>query len=241
MRAVKQTTSVRMAWLQRWQQGGWCQGGAKAESLPSRAPNIALEPTANSLRSCVAPAIGGGSPLALGAKGAGGNTAAVSSQAKRPSPSARASRQDREPHPTRDGAPPACAGAPQRGVCTSTPRAGRARGQATRPPRHTLGWVAGPPQPGVRVASPCRRSGWCHPRCGAWRRTSALHLGVAMCAGRRSGWPVWVAPSGTRWVAGGRGTRGSVQPNPAPTRGGRVRPGSGLPRRGHGVLGRSWE
>ena len=35
------------------------------------APNKALEPTPDSLRSCVAPAIGRGSPRALGARGAG--------------------------------------------------------------------------------------------------------------------------------------------------------------------------
>jgi hypothetical protein len=33
--------------------------------------NNAVEPTPNSLRSCVAPATGRGSPRALGAKGAG--------------------------------------------------------------------------------------------------------------------------------------------------------------------------
>jgi len=41
-------------------------------SLPVPAPNHALEPTPNSLRSCVAPAIGRGSPPALGARPANG-------------------------------------------------------------------------------------------------------------------------------------------------------------------------
>ena len=40
--------------------------GNSSVSASSRTPNIALEPTADSLRSCVAPAIGGGSPRALG-------------------------------------------------------------------------------------------------------------------------------------------------------------------------------
>jgi hypothetical protein len=43
----------------------------------------AVEPTANSLRSYVASAIGGGSPLALGATGAGGKTAETTSQDRR--------------------------------------------------------------------------------------------------------------------------------------------------------------
>ena len=40
--------------------GGWGHGEARSR------PNKAVEPTANSLRSYVAPAIGGGSPPALG-------------------------------------------------------------------------------------------------------------------------------------------------------------------------------
>jgi hypothetical protein len=39
---------------------------ARIRERDSTWPNIAVEPTANSLRSCVAPAIGGGSPPALG-------------------------------------------------------------------------------------------------------------------------------------------------------------------------------
>src|SRR5712692_7696458 len=47
----------------------------QARGLASRGgghpqPNIALEPTRNSLRSCLAPAIARGSPPALGARGA---------------------------------------------------------------------------------------------------------------------------------------------------------------------------
>jgi hypothetical protein len=56
-------------------------------------------------------------------------------------------------------------------------------------------------------------------------------------AGRRRGWPSWVAPGGTRRVAGGRGTRGGVPHHLEPPRGVRVRHGGGLPRRAHGVLG----
>ena len=44
---------------------GWAGHG---ESLPILAPNLALEPTRNSLRSCLAPAIARGSPRALDAK-----------------------------------------------------------------------------------------------------------------------------------------------------------------------------
>lgn len=42
-------------------------GKARRGSVPSRAPNIALEPTASSLRSCLAAASSGGTPRALGA------------------------------------------------------------------------------------------------------------------------------------------------------------------------------
>ena len=48
----------------------WASGrqvGLEAGHCPHTAPNQALEPTPNSLRSCVAPAIGRGSPRALGA------------------------------------------------------------------------------------------------------------------------------------------------------------------------------
>src|SRR5262245_14207076 len=55
--------------------GGWTRmngwygqvlGCGGASDLPAPAPNPAVEPTPNSLRSCVAPAIGRGSPPALG-------------------------------------------------------------------------------------------------------------------------------------------------------------------------------
>ena len=41
-------------------------GKARAARRTQTAPNIAVEPTPNSVRSCVAPAIGRGSPPALG-------------------------------------------------------------------------------------------------------------------------------------------------------------------------------
>src|SRR6266446_5766288 len=56
--------------IARWAQsrsGPWQKLGANAHAyiLAKTGPNIALEPTANSLRSYVAAAIGGGSPRAL--------------------------------------------------------------------------------------------------------------------------------------------------------------------------------
>ena len=140
-------------------------------------------------------------------------------------PPGRVSRQDREPHRTRDGAPPTRAGVPRRGMrpCQGAPAgrasdAGRpadARSQAMRPPRPARTWEGGPP-PSGRVASPCRgrggsaqraRPGAAPPRC-AW--------GGAACVGPRSAWPAWGAPGGTRRVAGSRGLRGRVRPGGGP-------------------------
>ena len=149
------------------------------------------------LNGCWAPAARGEKPLRTLPRSGGS------------APPGRVSRQDREPHRTRDGAPPTRAGVPRRGMrpCQGAPAgrasdAGRpadARSQAMRPPRPARTWEGGPP-PSGRVASPCRgrggsaqraRPGAAPPRC-AWGGPRAWGPGVrgprgALLAGR-GGW-----------------------------------------------------
>jgi len=97
------------------------------------------------------------------------------------------------------------------------------------PPRHALVGVAGPQNAWARVAYPGRRRGRLSPH--AWPRAVP-----PLCSW---GWPCALAaraggPRGSR-LAG----RGGVQPHPAPTRSGRVRPGGGLPSSEGGRRGKT--
>ena len=148
----------------------------------------------------------------MGACGAGRKTTEETSQVRRP-------------YPAWEGVAPRQGAPPHAGWCSTSAcrRAAARRASVWRPRGAGAGGAA--ISPGL---VPPRRAA---PGGGSMRWSQER---VALV--RRS----WRYAAGGWRVAGGRGTRGGVQPPPASTRGGRVRPGGGLPRRAHVVLGRSW-
>ena len=188
-------------------------------------------------------------PTALGATGAGGTTKRTLPRPGDPAPPGRASRHAWAPHPTRDGAPPSRAGSPRQGVRAARPQAGRAtwRGLRHRWARPTV-----PPGPHAPRSQRCRSAPpvW-HARAadaGGVTRASGLapHCRPAPERGRARGHQAQVALGSRAWrseAGGGRSRhpRRRLAPRGTDARGGRVRQGGGLRRRGHGILGPSGE